>query len=91
MTLSRHGLVPVHQRKLRARTVTNESLRRLFADIEESQSVLRYIHLATYPRTPALLTVDQVVRYNALRGFGSDICANVIQGHDPMIWRKHND
>ena len=53
--------------------------------------MLRYIHLATYPRIPALLTVDQVVRYNALRGFGSEIFANVIQRHDPMIWRMHND
>ena len=74
----------------RARNITNESLRKMLADIEESRSVLRYIHLAAHLSTSALLTEDQIARYDALRGYGSDICANTPQGHDPKMWREHN-
>ena len=74
----------------RAHTVTNENLRVMLADIEESRSSLRLIHLATHLSTTALLTEDQIARYNALRGYASDVCADVPQGHDPAMWRKHN-
>ena len=74
----------------RARTVTDKNLREMLADIEESRSSLRLIHLATHLSTTALLTEDQIARYNALRGYASDVCADVPQGHDPAMWRKHN-
>lgn len=74
----------------RRRSVTDESLRRMLAAIEESRSVLRYIHLAAHLATPALLTEDQMARYVALRRYGPAPCANVPAGHDPAMWREHN-
>jgi hypothetical protein len=73
----------------RTRSVTHDNLRRTLAKIEESRSVLRYIHLAAHLRTSALLTEDQIARYVALRGYGEP-CANLRAGHDPAMGRTHN-
>ena len=73
----------------RTREVTHESLRRLLARIEQSRAALRYIHLAAHLSASALLTEDQIARYVTLRGYG-DSCANVPEGHDPDMWRRHN-
>jgi hypothetical protein len=73
-----------------SRTATDESLRRLLADIGESRTALRYIHLATHLSTPALLIDAQMTRYNALRGYGSDPCANASAGHDVAARHRHN-
>ena len=73
----------------RTREVTHESLRRLLARIEQSRAALRYIHLAAHLSASALLTEDQIARYVTLRGYG-DPCANVPEGHDPDMWRRHN-
>jgi hypothetical protein len=72
------------------RSVTDESLRRMLAEIEASRSALRYIHLAAHLATPALLTEDQMARYVALRGYDTGPCANVPAGHDPVMWHQHN-
>ncbi len=74
----------------RTRAVTNESLRKMLEEIEESRFALRYIHLVTHLTTPALLTEEQIARYSELRGYGNDPCANVPAGHDPAMWRRHN-
>jgi hypothetical protein len=74
----------------RGRSVTSESLREMVAKIEESRSALRYIHLATHLTTPALLSEEQIARYNALRGYGADPCATVPAGMDPAMWRMHH-
>lgn len=71
--------------------VTEASLHRLLAEIETSRTALRTIHLATHLTTPPLLTETQISRYNALRGYAQDPCANVPAGHDPALWRRHND
>jgi hypothetical protein len=75
----------------RDRSVTDESLEILLDAIEESRSHLRYIHLAAHLRTPDILTDDQITRYNTLRGYAADPCKQVPAGHDPVMWRKHND
>ena len=74
----------------RAGSVTDESLRRILAEIEASRSALRYIHLAAHLVTPPLLTEAQIARYAALRGHGADPCTKVPAGHDPALWRQHN-
>jgi hypothetical protein len=74
----------------RARSVTDQSLRRMLAEIEESRTALRYIHLAAHLATPPLLTEAQIERYAALRGYGADPCAKVPAGHDPAMWHQHN-
>ena len=83
-----------HERALdnafRNRAVTHESLREMLAAIEASRAALRYVHLAAHLATPALLTEAQIARYNQLRGYGVDPCANVPAGHDPALWRRHN-
>ncbi len=73
------------------RTITDEILRTSLDSIAETRKELRYIHLATHLRTPEILTDNQIKKYNALRGYSnSDPCANVPEGHNAEMWRKHN-
>ena len=51
---------------------------------------LRFIHLTRHLETPPLLTEAQLHRYAVLRGYASDPCATVPEGHDPAMWRRHN-
>ena len=64
----------------------------LLAQIAETRARLRYIHLATHLATPALLSEQQISRYNELRGYAEagDACAaEAPAGHDPAMWRRH--
>jgi hypothetical protein len=75
----------------RAGTVTGESLRESLAKIAAARAELRFVHLSTHLKTPAILSKSQIARYNALRGYGEgDPCAQVPEGHDPAMWRRHN-
>jgi hypothetical protein len=74
----------------RNRTIVDESLWRMLADIGDSRTALRMIHLATHLRMPELLTDEQIARYNELRGYSADPCDQAPPGHDPALWRKHN-
>lgn len=74
----------------RAGPVSDETLRKLLADVEASRSALRYVHLAAHLTSPLLLTADQIRLYNKLRGYDGDPCASVPAGHDPKMWRLHN-
>jgi hypothetical protein len=78
------------EQAFQARTVTEESLRRMLDEIAASRSALRYVHLAAHLQVSALLKPDQIARYNALRGYAVRPCAAVPPGHDPALWRKHN-
>ncbi len=55
----------------RAGAVTEESLRALLAEVARSRARLRFIHLSAHLETPALLTHEQIARYDALRGYGA--------------------
>jgi hypothetical protein len=46
-----------------------ESLREMLDAIEKSRAALRYIHLFTHLKMPAILTGEQILRYNQLRGY----------------------
>ena len=48
------------------------------------------VHLSAHLVTPNLLTQKQIEKYNMLRGYSDDPCANVPDGHDPAMWRRHN-
>ncbi|MDP6787648.1 MAG: hypothetical protein QF830_07515 [Rhodospirillales bacterium] len=73
------------------RTITDAILRATLHSIAEARKELRYIHLATHLKTPEILSPDQIKKYNALRGYDDpDPCANIPQGHDAKMWRKHN-
>jgi hypothetical protein len=72
--------------------LTEDRLRSLVAAAAEARANLRFIHLSRHLQTPALLTADQIARYNELRGYtASDPCKNIPQGHDPAMWRRHNN
>ena len=55
----------------RAGAVTEKALRALLTDIARSRARLRFIHLSAHLETPALLTHEQIARYDALRGYRS--------------------
>ena len=65
----------------RAGTVTEKSLRPLLADIARSRARLRFIHLSAHLETPALLTDEQIARYDALRGYGAHGDGTTHGGH----------
>jgi hypothetical protein len=70
--------------------ITDETLQQLLAEAAEARAALRFVHLSRHLSTPALLSRAQIKRYNVLRGYADDPCANVPDGHDPQMWRRHN-
>lgn len=73
------------------RTFTDAILRSSLDAIAEARKELRYIHLAAHLKTPEILSEDQIKKYNTLRGYSNaDPCANIPEGHDAEMWRKHN-
>ena len=74
------------------RTITDEILSQQLDAISVVRKKLRYIHLQTHLLTPAILTEQQIQKYNQLRGYGTgDPCRNPPKGHDIEMWKKHND
>src|SRR5690606_2908264 len=85
--------------------LSDDRLRTLLARIGNTRTELRFVHLRAHHRTIEILTSDQVVAYNRLRGyslsgpgpdarapaaaFPGDRCANVPAGHDPAMYRRH--
>jgi hypothetical protein len=85
------GLEQALEEKFRSGTVSDDELRRALSEIADSRASLRFIHLSTHLRTPAILSAEQVARYNTLRGYTENPCASVPEGHDPVMWRRHNN
>ena len=78
-------------RRFRENTVTEAILERSLREIGEVRSSLRFIHLKTHLKTPAILTAEQIERYNQLRGYGTaSPCDAIPNGHDAALWRQHN-
>jgi hypothetical protein len=74
------------------RTITDDVLRESLEKIATVYKELRYVHLATHLKTPHILTLEQITLYNQLRGYSSDDpCENIPVGHDPEMWKKHNN
>ena len=74
------------------RTITDELLNVLLEKVAQVQKKLRYVHLSTHLKTPNILTAEQIVLYNKLRGYSSDDpCENIPKGHDPIMWKKHHN
>lgn len=75
-----------------AQTITEETLRDLLEQIARTRKELRYVHLSAHLETPRILTTGQIDRYNELRGYGAaDPCQNIPPGHDPEMWKRHNN
>ncbi len=75
----------------RAGGLEDARLRSLVDAAEAARAELRFVHLSRHLSTPALLTDAQIARYNMLRGYGSDPCANAPEGHNAEMWRRHNN
>ena len=74
------------------RTIDEKALGEILGRIAEVYKSLRQTHLSAHLKTPGILTGDQIATYNRLRGYTSDDpCANVPEGHDPVMWRRHNN
>ena len=72
-------------------TITDAILRSSLDEIAAARKKLRYVHLSTHLQTPEILSPAQIKKYNALRGYSDpDPCANIPEGHDAEMWRKHN-
>lgn len=53
---------------------------------------LRIVHLKYHLAMVEILTPEQVAQYNELRGYLSDDpCGNIPEGHDPELWKMHNN
>ncbi|WP_349370817.1 Spy/CpxP family protein refolding chaperone [Salinarimonas sp.] len=66
------------------------ALRRLVDEAGDARADLRFVHLSRHLSTPPLLTAEQIEAYRRLRGYASDPCAAVPEGHDAAMWRRHN-
>ncbi len=74
------------------KTIDKEKLRALLDKIGDIYKKLRFVHLSAHLKTPDVLSPSQIEKYNKLRGYSSDDpCKNVPKGHDPAMWRRHND
>ncbi len=68
-------------------------LAKLAGEAGDARTKLRLIHLAAHLKTLPVLTDEQIAGYSRLRGYGDQKgkpCASVPEGHDPVMWRKHN-
>ena len=74
------------------RTITDNLLHELLGEIVQIRKKLRYAHLSAHLNTPDILTPEQITLYNGLRGYSSNNpCKNIPEGHDPAMWKKHNN
>jgi len=72
--------------------ITPETLKVLLSNIATVWGELRYTHLSSHLQTGPILKPAQVALYNRLRGYSSnDPCLNIPEGHDPTMWKKHNN
>jgi hypothetical protein len=61
-------------------------------NISEITGELRFVHLNAHLKTLKILTKAQVNLYNELRGYTSqDPCENIPEGHNPEMWKRHNN
>lgn len=74
----------------RSKGLDANQLRRLIKAAEAARADLRYIHLSRHLMTLELLDLDQVAAYAVLRGYASDPCSSIPDGHDTTMWRRHN-
>ena len=65
-------------------------LKKLIDNAEAARADLRFIHLSRHLMTLDVLSTDQIDNYAVLRGYASDPCSNVPDGHDATMWKRHN-
>ena len=74
------------------REIDDQKLLKFLDNISSVRKQLRYVHLAAHLQSIPVLKEEQVSLYNELRGYDKeDPCANIPPGHDPAMWRRHNN
>jgi Spy/CpxP family protein refolding chaperone len=74
------------------REINDLTLSNLLEKIASIRKQLRYIHLAAHLQSIPVLKEEQISLYNELRGYDKkDPCENIPPGHDPAMWRRHNN
>ena len=70
-----------------------DSLKSRIMEASHALFELRFVHLKSHLQTAEVLSEQQINMYNTLRGYNSDTdpCEEVPEGHDPKLWRKHNN
>lgn len=71
-------------------TVTVAMLAELTDAAAAARGNLRFIHLSRHLQTIGILNEQQIKRYSMLRGYSSDPCSSVPDGHSAELWRRHN-
>jgi len=78
--------------KFASKTINDSALKEMVDEIAQLYGELRYVHLASHLEMINILTPEQVIKYNELRGYSSgNSCENVPEGHDPEMWKLHNN
>ena len=74
-------------------TITDDYLQEKTVSSANLYGDLRAVHLQYHLAMMDVLTPEQVLAYNELRGYvtGGDPCQSIPAGHDPELWKKHND
>ena len=71
---------------------SSDKLESLVYAIGKTRSALRYTHLHAHLKTPKILTAQQLEMYINIRGYAAnDPCGSVPDGHDSIMWKKHNN
>ena len=72
--------------------VNSAQLQALLVEIGAVRTELRYTHLGAHLEVRPILKPAQVLLYNQLRGYSNDDpCQNIPAGHNPDMWKKHNN
>jgi hypothetical protein len=74
-------------------SITSEVLETKVKESAMLYGQLRFVHLKYHFLTKAILSEEQVEKYNELRGYAGvgNPCDTVPEGHDPELWRLHNN
>lgn len=73
--------------------ITVPQLKTLTSEIGAIRGELTFIHLKAHLEASKVLSSEQIRLYNELRGYDliSDPCKEIPEGHDPEMWKKHNN
>ncbi len=75
------------------KTITEDSLQDKIKSSAVLYSKLRTVHLKYHLVMVDVLDEQQIIQYNQLRGYdgSKDPCASIPEGHDPKLWKLHNN
>jgi Spy/CpxP family protein refolding chaperone len=72
--------------------IDKNHLKEKISESAEFYAKLRNVHLQSHIVMMDVLTLEQIQKYNELRGYTLDNpCKNIPEGHDLEMWRLHNN